>query len=275
MNEVEKLVRSKLIGLITADERGVFNTVNDDMLELFGYSRAEFIGAPLTMIQPHRFRAGHAKGFESYVKTRKSVGLLDRRLEVYGLHKTGYEFPISVRVTVEERGEHLLFKNEIRDITLQREEERGKKFVEPPMFTDLYTLLLVESNYAEQEALIGQLRSHRVANRIVVVSSVQEAEDFVFARSEYKDRPALPYIVILSILLPDASGLVFLRTLRAQMQTKHVPCIITTVLPRTEEMDELIAQGNAAYLHKPVTFDGITGVLSEFDIHWMIGRRSA
>jgi len=274
MNDLEKFARSTLTGLVEADERGVFNTVNQDMCELFGYTQAEFIGASLTLIQPHRFRAGHARGFEHYVKTRQSVGLINKRLEVFGLHKTGYEFPISVQVTVEEKGEHLLFRNEIHDITLQREAERGKKFTEPPVFSELYTILLVESEFAAQEALIGELRAHRIANRILVVNSVAEALDFVFARNEYEKRAAVPYVVLLSLLLPEVSGLEFLRALRDQAQTRHVPVVITTVLPRNEEMDALIAMGNCEYVQKPIKFDDVTRVLNALNLNWLIGRRA-
>lgn len=272
-DECRRFARAALTGLIEADERGVFTVVNEDMADLFGYTRDEMIGMSLTAIMPHRFRAGHASGFAHYVKTRKSIGLLDRRLEVYGLHTSGAEFPISVRVTVQEIGGQLTFRNEIRDISLQRESERGRKFVEPPLFTDLFTILLVESDFAAQEAMIEQLRAHRIANRIVVVNSVDEAEDFAFSRHEYAGRPALPYIVLLSLLLPEINGLEFLRTLRASDETNNVPVVITTVLPRNDEMDELIAMGNCEYIQKPVEFDDVTRVLRSLDLSWMIGRR--
>lgn len=274
MNDLEKFARSTLTGLVEADERGVFNTVNQDMCELFGYTREEFIGVSLTLILPHRFRAGHAKGFEHYVKTRESIGLIGKRLEVFGLHKTGYEFPISVRVTVKEEGGHLLFRNEIHDITLQREAERGKKFVEPPVFSELYTVLLVESELAAQEELIASLRGLHIMNRVIVVNSVTEALDFVFARNEYEKRTAVPYIVMLSLLLPEIGGLEFLRTLREQAQTQHVPVVITTILPRNEEMDALIAMGNCTYVRKPITFEGMTNALHALELSWLIGRRA-
>lgn len=273
MNEAEKLVRSKLVGEITADERGVFNTVNDDMLELFGYSRKEMVGACLTLIQPHRFRAGHAKGFRHFVETRQSIGLLNTRAEVFGLHKTGYEFPISVKVTVKEEGGRLLFRNEIHDITMQREAERGKKFVEGPVFTDLYTILLVESEFAAQEAMIGELRANRIANRIIVVNSVAEALDFAFSRNEYAGRAAVPYVVLLSVIMPEVNGLEFLRALRDHVPTRHVPVAITTILPRNEEMDALINLGNCEYIQKPIKFNDVTRVLNALDLSWVIGRR--
>ena len=272
-NEEEKLWRSKLVGVARANEDGLFTYANDDMCKLFGYTMPQMVGAPIVTIQPHRFRAGHFKGFEHYVKTRKSIGLLDRRLEVYGLHKDGHEFPISVFVSVKEVNGKLVFENRIQDITMQREAERGKKFQEPPVFTDLYTLLLVESDFAAQEALIAELRANRITNRIVVVNSVQEAEDYVFARNEYALRTSLPYVVLLALLLPDVSGLVFLRSLRTNPATANVPVIITTVLPKSEEMDELIAMGNCAYVQKPVHFNAITDALGVFDMHWMVCKR--
>lgn len=273
MNEDEKVRRSRLVGMAEANEEGIFTYVNDGLCELFGYAHAQLIGHPIVSIQPYRFRAGHYKGFEHYVKTRKSIGLLNRRLEVYGLHKEGYEFPISVIVTVREVDDKLVFGNTIQDITMQREGERGRKFVEPPVFTDLYTLLLVESDFAAQQALIAELREHRITNRIIVVNSAEEAEDFVFARNEYANRTPLPYVVLLSLLLPDINGLALLRTLRANVATQNTPCIITTVLPRSQEMDELIALGNCAYVQKPVRFDDVTEALRDFGMHWMVCKR--
>lgn len=273
MNEEEKIKRSRLVGVTEANEDGVFTYVSDDMCELFGYTREQFLGAPIVIIQPHRFRAGHYKGFEHYVKTKKSIGLINRRLEVYGLHKNGQEFPISVFVTVRELNGKLVFGNTIQDITMQREAERGRKFTEPPVFTDLYTLLMVESDFGSQQALIAELRAHRITNRIIVVNSVQEAEDFAFSRNEYANRTPLPYVVLLSLLLPDINGLVFLHTLRMHEATKDIPCIITTVLPKSPEMEELIAMGNCAYAQKPIRFDDVTQALRSFDMHWMVCKR--
>ncbi len=274
MNDEQKLRRSELVGTVTVDETGAFTEVNDDACELFGYARAELIGTQAPIIMPHRFRAGHRAGFEHYVKTRQSIGLIDKLLEVYGLHKTGYEFPMTVRVTVKNVNGKLIFGNTFRDITLKRELERGRRFQEPPVFSDLYTLLIVEADFDAQEALISELRHYRITNRIVVVTSVEEAEDFALFRGAYADRPKLPYIVLLSMLLPQSSGLELLRSLRGNESTKRVPCIITTVLPRTPEMDELIALGSTAYMQKPILFTELTSQLGALDMNWMICKRT-
>lgn len=272
-HDKEKLARSKLVAIVTADETGNFVAVNQDAADMYGYTREEMLGKPVSLIMPPRFKAGHRAGFEHYVKTRQSIGLIGKPVEVYGLHKTGYEFPISVFVTVDESTGKLLISNTMRDITLRREEELGRKFQETPFFSDIYTILLVESDFKYQEALINELRAHRITNRIIVVTTVEEAEDYAFFRKAYFDRAQLPYIVFLSILLPNVSGLEFLKSIRNNEITKHVPCIITTVLPMNEEIEYNIKLGNTYYLQKPITFDKMTEGLRAFDLNWMICKR--
>jgi DNA-binding response OmpR family regulator len=68
-----------------------------------------------------------------------------------------------------------------------------------------------------------------------------------------RDHP--PDIVLLDLLLPARSGLDVLRALKADARTAHIPVLVLSSLPQTNE-DKLMLEGAANYLVKSGLTDG-------------------
>ena len=68
-----RLLQALLEGLpeafVLADVRGVIQAWNPAAERLFGYTRAEAVGADLNLIVPERFRPAHDAGFARAVQT--------------------------------------------------------------------------------------------------------------------------------------------------------------------------------------------------------------
>ncbi len=95
----------------------------------FGWSRDEVIGRQLSdTIIPVGFRSAHIDGLKRFHLTGEAP-IVNRRLELRGLHRDGHEFPVEITVTTPVRaGRGYFFGAFVRDISerLHHEDELRK-----------------------------------------------------------------------------------------------------------------------------------------------------
>lgn len=105
--------------IILANEKGSIVGWNKGAERLFGFSKSEAMGQPLTMLMPKRYHARHSKGIQR-VRDGQPPRLLGRHLEMEGLRKDGSEFPFELVMGswVTSAGRH--FSGIIRDISERR-----------------------------------------------------------------------------------------------------------------------------------------------------------
>jgi PAS domain S-box-containing protein len=93
--------------------------------QVFGWTAADAIGRNLAdTIIPAAFREAHNKGMQRFLATGEAP-VVNRRLELRGLHKDGHEFPIEITITLPmKRDEDYFFGAFLRDISdrIQRDE---------------------------------------------------------------------------------------------------------------------------------------------------------
>jgi len=81
--------------IITIDSNSTILIVNPAAERIFGYSTAEMIGQPLTMLMPEYLRHLHKAGITRYVETgRKHIGWA--AVQLPGLHKSSAEIPLEI-----------------------------------------------------------------------------------------------------------------------------------------------------------------------------------
>ncbi|TMB57691.1 MAG: EAL domain-containing protein [Chloroflexi bacterium] len=133
-----QLVASTLDAVVTMDHRGIVTGWNPMAEETFGWSAAEAVGHPMQdLILPARYRIAHQTGFARYLKTG-TARILNQRIEVEALHRSGKEIPVELTVVAVRRDGHPEFSAFIRDLSrvraaeaAQREsEERYRELVE-------------------------------------------------------------------------------------------------------------------------------------------------
>ena len=91
----------------------------------FGWTREEALGCNLAeTIIPPAFREAHKKGMKRFLATGEAP-VVNRRLELRGLHRNGHEFPIEITITLPmRRDDGYFFGAFLRDISdrLERDE---------------------------------------------------------------------------------------------------------------------------------------------------------
>jgi PAS domain S-box-containing protein len=107
---------------VVTNHEGRVILVNAQMERVFGYRRDELLGNPIEMLVPERYRerhSGHRSRFFSEPCTRPmGVGQ-----ELFGLHKSGREFPVEISLSPFETEEGVLVSCAIHDITERKQGE--------------------------------------------------------------------------------------------------------------------------------------------------------
>lgn len=129
-NEVElnrRIAQQSLDAMINLDASGRILSWNPAAEEMFGWSAAEAVGRQVDqLLLPERWRQDNAETLEVFLDTGKSP-LLNERVEMQALHRSGREVPVEVVVTpVVVRGRQL-FCVFARDISAWRVDERHQR----------------------------------------------------------------------------------------------------------------------------------------------------
>jgi PAS domain S-box-containing protein len=98
-SRLRAMLDAALDAVVTMDHRGRVLGWNHAAETTFGYRADEATGRDMAdLIVPPSLRSAHRKGLARFLETEHAV-ILDRRLELTGLHKNGTEFPVELTIT--------------------------------------------------------------------------------------------------------------------------------------------------------------------------------
>ncbi|MGC1105310.1 MAG: response regulator [Candidatus Acidiferrales bacterium] len=119
--QILETARDAFVGM---DSAGRIADWNAKAAATFGWSREEVLGQLLSqMIIPERYRVAHENGLRRFLVTGEGP-VLDKRIEIAGLHRDGHEFPIELTISAMPWGQTHLFSAVIRDITERKRSEK-------------------------------------------------------------------------------------------------------------------------------------------------------
>lgn len=116
-SRIRAIINSALDAVITIDESGSVTAWNQQAADIFGWTYEEIIGKTLSeTIIPHVHRKGHDSGMKNFLKTGEGP-VLNNRIEIVGLKKTGEVFPIELAIVPIKLEKEWFFSAFVRDIT--------------------------------------------------------------------------------------------------------------------------------------------------------------
>jgi diguanylate cyclase (GGDEF)-like protein/PAS domain S-box-containing protein len=117
------ILENALDAIVAMDGEGKITTWNPQAERTFGWTRAEAMGRKLAeLIVPLQHRWAHKRGLERYMRTGKGK-VLNRRIEITALHKSGREFPVELAISPSVGGDGVSFSAFVRDITERKKAE--------------------------------------------------------------------------------------------------------------------------------------------------------
>jgi PAS domain S-box-containing protein len=107
--------------IISIDEAQRITLFNEGAEAIFGYSRAEILGAPLETLLPQRFAATH-RGFLERFAAGSAVArrMGGRQTPIFGRRKNGEEFPADAAISKLEVAGRRILTVALRDVTEER-----------------------------------------------------------------------------------------------------------------------------------------------------------
>jgi PAS domain S-box-containing protein len=123
LKSLQPVLETALDAVIALYPDGTIAAWNRVAEQLFGWSEGEVLGRSLAdLIIPPQHREAHRHGLERYNRTGEAR-ILDRRIEITALDRTGREFPVELSITTAGWEGGLIFIGFLRDITARRRTE--------------------------------------------------------------------------------------------------------------------------------------------------------
>jgi PAS domain S-box-containing protein len=140
--------------IITTDEKGQILAFNKGAERMFGYAAREVLGRNLELLLPPRHRDAHVGHMAGFVKSPTPSRPMAQRGAIYGLCKSGAEFPAQASISKVKDGDRMILTAFVRDISDRVETEKQ-----------------LRQALQEREVLLGEIH-HRVRNNLQVISSL-------------------------------------------------------------------------------------------------------
>ncbi len=135
-----------------------------------------------------------------------------------------------------------------------------------------YTILLVEDDQNDRLLVKRAFKKARLSNPLSIVTDGVEAINYLSGDDKYSDREEypLPMLILLDLKLPRKSGLDVLEWLKNQETLKRIPVVILTSSKESTDVNRAYDLGANSYLLKPVSFDGLTELVENLKMYWLI-----
>ncbi|MCC6580210.1 MAG: PAS domain S-box protein [Phycisphaeraceae bacterium] len=122
LKKLDAVVNTAIDAIITMNERGIIESVNPAVTNIFGYKPNELIGQNISVLMPDPYRQEHDGYLARYLQTgeRRIIGI---GREVTGRRRDGSTVPLDLSVCELDLDDHRLFTGFMRDITRRKEAE--------------------------------------------------------------------------------------------------------------------------------------------------------
>ncbi|PTL80654.1 PAS domain S-box protein [Vitiosangium sp. GDMCC 1.1324] len=115
--------------IISVDEEQRITIFNTGAETIFGYSAQEVLGQPLDVLLPERFRTHHRHFIQAFAGGTVSARRMGERRLLFGLRKSGEEFPAEAAISKLEVGGARILTVILRDVSAQKRVEEEQRFL--------------------------------------------------------------------------------------------------------------------------------------------------
>jgi diguanylate cyclase (GGDEF)-like protein/hemerythrin-like metal-binding protein/PAS domain S-box-containing protein len=160
-SRIRAILDNALDAVVGISADGQIERWNRRAQAIFGWAEGEALGQPIDeMIVPQQHREAHRHGLAHFLTTREER-VLNRRIEITAVRRSGEEFPIELAITPFQVGNTHHFTAFIADISLRKAaEERVGFLANHDRLTDLPNRELFFDRLSQSISLSRRRRSH-------------------------------------------------------------------------------------------------------------------
>lgn len=180
---LQSVLDTALDAVVVMDRQGCVIGWNSRAEDCFGWSPDEARGSRLSnLIIPERYREAHEAGLTRFLKTSDGP-VIDRHIEIEGLHQDGRELPVELSITASEQFGGLLFIGFVREISGRREQAERQQRLLQELDHRVKNMLTVVSAIAQQTARVSSDLPSFEKSFLGRIDSLAEAHRLLFGRT--------------------------------------------------------------------------------------------
>ena len=131
-------------------------------------------------------------------------------------------------------------------------------------------VLLVDDDADDRMLARDALAESRLANDLREVEDGEELLDYLHRRGKFADPAASPRpgLILLDLNMPRKDGREALREIKSNPNLRHIPIVVLTTSKAEEDIYRTYDLGVNSFITKPVTFEGLVGVMRALGRYW-------
>ena len=132
------------------------------------------------------------------------------------------------------------------------------------------TILMAEDDEEDRMMTKEAWEESRLANDLRFVEDGEELMEYLERKGKYAnptDSPR-PGLILLDLNMPKKDGREALQEIKANADLRQIPVVVLTTSKTEEDILRSYDIGASSYITKPVTFDGLVGIVRQLDKYW-------
>jgi len=129
-------------------------------------------------------------------------------------------------------------------------------------------ILLVEASRADAVTVQRAFADLKVTN--LLVHTLDGKKALAYLRTKGSKKPCL---ILLDLTTPEANGIEFLRTLKADKVLAKIPVVALVGSEQERDVVESLQVGIAGYILKPVTYTKFVEAVRIVELYWTLSAQ--
>ncbi|QJR35952.1 response regulator [Gemmatimonas groenlandica] len=129
---------------------------------------------------------------------------------------------------------------------------------------------MAEDDADDRQLARDAFERSRVANLLQFVEDGEELLEYLHGRGRYAEHGSAPRpgLILLDLNMPRKDGREALREIKADPALRSIPVVVLTTSKDEEDILRTYELGANSFIMKPVSFNGLVGVMQVLDRYW-------
>ena len=133
------------------------------------------------------------------------------------------------------------------------------------------TILIADDDPDDRFLIEEAFRENQLSNRLDFVEDGEQLLAYLRRENEWKRLDGEPYpgLILLDLNMPKMDGRTALKELKSSEKFQNIPVVILTTSQAEEDIIRTYHCGVNSFITKPVSFEGLVGVVRVINDYWI------